>query len=41
MQAQYDYLLGNYPVGKEDAAQLAALQILVEYGSVTSPELSL
>lgn len=40
MQSQYDYLLGNYPVGKDDAAQLAALQILAEIGSVATPELS-
>lgn len=34
VQAQYDYLLGNYPVVKEDAAQLCALQALAEHGSV-------
>nr|AMS24255.1 kinesin 14-VIa protein [Marsilea vestita] len=41
IQSQYDYLLGNYPVGKEDAAQLAALQILAEIGSVANPEVNL
>eukprot|EP00250_Pteridium_aquilinum_P014170 c21823_g2_i3 orf=1-2091(-) len=40
IQSQYDYLLGNYPVGKDEAAQLAALQILAEIGSVGNPELS-
>ncbi|KAI5068842.1 hypothetical protein GOP47_0017187 [Adiantum capillus-veneris] len=40
IQSQYDYLLGNYPVGKDDAAQLAALQILAEIGSVGNPEMS-
>ncbi|XP_058180550.1 kinesin-like protein KIN-14I [Rhododendron vialii] len=40
VQLQYDYILGNYPVGREDAAQLAALQILVENGYVVSPESS-
>ncbi|KAG5534424.1 hypothetical protein RHGRI_022523 [Rhododendron griersonianum] len=34
VQLQNDYILGNYPVGREDAAQLAALQILVENGYV-------
>eukprot|EP00899_Mesostigma_viride_P014526 jgi/Mesvir1/23074/Mv10000-RA.2 len=33
VQAQHDYLLGNYPVGRDDAAQLAALQIISEIGS--------
>lgn len=40
VQSQYDYLLGNYPVGRDDAAQLAALQVLAEIGSVSNPELS-
>ncbi|MCO5547391.1 hypothetical protein L7F22_000840 [Adiantum nelumboides] len=40
IQSQYDYLLGNYPVGKDDAAQLAALQILAEIGSIGNPEIS-
>ncbi|KAF7134580.1 hypothetical protein RHSIM_Rhsim08G0024500 [Rhododendron simsii] len=40
VQLQHDYILGNYPVGREDAAQLAALQILVENGYVVSPESS-
>ncbi|KAE9466294.1 hypothetical protein C3L33_01794, partial [Rhododendron williamsianum] len=30
VQLQNDYILGNYPVGREDAAQLAALQILLK-----------
>ena len=33
VQAQHDYLAGNYPVGREDACQLAALQIHAEQGS--------
>ncbi|CAD7699890.1 unnamed protein product [Ostreobium quekettii] len=33
IQAQYDYLMGNYPVVREDAAQLCALQMQAEYGS--------
>ncbi|KAJ6417450.1 hypothetical protein OIU84_003214 [Salix udensis] len=40
VQLQHDYILGNYPVGREDAAQLSALQILVEIGYIGSPELS-
>jgi hypothetical protein len=35
---QHDYILGNYPVGRDDAAQLSALQILVEIGFVDTPE---
>lgn len=38
MQSQHDYMLGNYPVGRDDAAQLAALQILVDIGPVPNPE---
>lgn len=38
LQLQHDYVLGNYPVGRDDAAQLSALQILVEIGYVVSPE---
>ncbi|XP_050227524.1 kinesin-like protein KIN-14E [Mercurialis annua] len=38
VQLQHDYILGNYPVGRDDAAQLSALQILVEIGFVNSPE---
>lgn len=38
VQLQHDYLLGNYPVGRDDAAQLAALQIFVEIGFMESPE---
>lgn len=33
IQAQYDYLLGNYPVVREDAAQLCALQMQAEHAS--------
>ncbi|GBF96810.1 hypothetical protein Rsub_09666 [Raphidocelis subcapitata] len=32
MQAQHDYLAGNYPVVRDDAAQMAALQMQAEYG---------
>ncbi|CAI0396392.1 unnamed protein product [Linum tenue] len=38
VQLQHDYVQGNYPVGRDDAAQLSALQILVEIGYVGSPE---
>ncbi|KAM7519914.1 hypothetical protein LguiB_018876 [Lonicera macranthoides] len=38
VQSQHDYILGNYPVGRDDAAQLSALQILVEIGVVVAPE---
>lgn len=38
VQLQHDYILGNYPVGRDDAAQLSALQILVEIGFVVNPE---
>ncbi|KAJ8512716.1 hypothetical protein OPV22_003150 [Ensete ventricosum] len=34
VQLQHDYMLGNYPVGRDDAAQISALQILVEIGSI-------
>ncbi|GMI86293.1 ZWICHEL, KINESIN-LIKE CALMODULIN-BINDING PROTEIN, POTATO KINESIN-LIKE CALMODULIN-BINDING PROTEIN [Hibiscus trionum] len=37
-QLQHDYILGNYPVGRDDAVQLSALQILAEIGFVSSPE---
>lgn len=40
IQSQHDYLLGNYPVGREDAAQLAALQIIADLGSLPNPETS-
>ncbi|KAJ9511982.1 hypothetical protein QJQ45_004434 [Haematococcus lacustris] len=33
VQAQHDYLQGNYPVVREDAAQMSALQIQAEHGS--------
>ncbi|CAD7703005.1 unnamed protein product [Ostreobium quekettii] len=38
VQAQHDFLLGNYPVVREDAAQMCALQILAEYGPKLKPE---
>ena len=31
-QAQHDYLAGNYPVVREDAAQMCALQMQAEAG---------
>ncbi len=31
-QAQHDYLAGNYPVVREDAAQMCALQMQAECG---------
>ncbi|CAH9098359.1 unnamed protein product [Cuscuta epithymum] len=37
VQLQHDYILGNYPVGRDDAAQLSALQILVETGFINGP----
>ena len=40
-QAQHDYLSGNYPVVREDAAQMASLQMQAEAGScmLDAPEL--
>ncbi|VFQ99761.1 unnamed protein product [Cuscuta campestris] len=38
VQLQHDYIRGNYPVGRDDAAQLSALQILVEIGFDTGPD---
>lgn len=40
MQAQHDYLAGNYPVVREDAAQMCALQMQAEAGPtmLESPE---
>ncbi|PIA26323.1 hypothetical protein AQUCO_09500055v1 [Aquilegia coerulea] len=38
VQLQHDYIMGNYPVGRDDAAQLSALQILVEIGFVGNPD---
>ncbi|KAL5980142.1 Kinesin-like protein KIN-14I [Asimina triloba] len=38
VQLQHDYIFGNYPVGRDDAAQLSALQIFAEIGFVGSPE---
>ncbi|CAK9139640.1 unnamed protein product [Ilex paraguariensis] len=40
VQLQHDYILGNYPVGRDDAAQLSALQIFVEIGYDVVPESS-
>ncbi|CAD7697902.1 unnamed protein product [Ostreobium quekettii] len=34
VQAQHDYLLGNYPVVRDDAAEMCALQIYAEHGTV-------
>lgn len=33
VQAQFDYLLGNYPVVRDDASQMCALQIQADSGS--------
>lgn len=33
MQAQHDYLQGHYPVVREDAAQMCALQMQAEHAS--------
>ena len=33
VQAQFDYLQGNYPVVRDDAAQMCALQIQAEHAS--------
>ncbi|KAJ6313902.1 hypothetical protein OIU78_017537 [Salix suchowensis] len=41
VQLQHDYIMGNYPVGREDAAQLSALQILVDIGFFGSQESSI
>lgn len=38
VQLQHDYILGNYPIGREDASKLSALQILAEIGFVRRPE---
>ena len=40
VQAQHDYLAGNYPVVREDAAQMCALQMQAEAGPtmLDSPE---
>eukprot|EP00798_Chlamydomonas_sp_ICE-L_P023239 gene23239-30463_t len=38
LQAQYDYLQGNYPVVREDAAQLCALQMQAEHAADTDSE---
>ncbi|KAL5143064.1 Kinesin-like protein KIN-14I [Glycine soja] len=38
VQMQHDYILGNYPIGRDDAAQLSALQILAEIGFLNTPE---
>lgn len=36
-QAQHDYLAGNYPVVREDAAQMCALQLQAEVGPSHPP----
>jgi len=33
VQAQHDYLLGHYPVVRDDAAQMAALQMVAAHGA--------
>uniref|UniRef100_A0A7S0WQ45 Kinesin motor domain-containing protein n=1 Tax=Chlamydomonas leiostraca TaxID=1034604 RepID=A0A7S0WQ45_9CHLO len=38
VQAQHDYLLGNYPVVREDAAQMCALQIQAEHASTLTDD---
>ncbi|XP_061341742.1 kinesin-like protein KIN-14E [Gastrolobium bilobum] len=38
VQLQHDYILGNYPIGRDDASKLSALQILAEIGYVRRPE---
>ncbi|WJX55992.1 Kinesin-like protein KIN-14I [Trifolium repens] len=38
VQLQHDYILGNYPIGRDDASRLSALQILAEIGFVRRPE---
>ncbi|KAL9328352.1 hypothetical protein ACSQ67_003355 [Phaseolus vulgaris] len=38
VELQHDYILGNYPIGRDDASQLSALQILAEIGFVRRPE---
>ncbi|KAJ1380946.1 Prismane-like superfamily [Sesbania bispinosa] len=38
VQLQHDYILGNYPIGRDDASKLSALQILAEIGFVRRPE---
>ena len=39
VQAQHDYLQGNYPVVREDAAQMCALQIQAEAGPTLADDL--
>ena len=39
LQAQHDYLQGNYPVVREDAAQMCALQIQAEAGPTLADDL--
>ncbi|MED6143508.1 Kinesin-like protein KIN-14E [Stylosanthes scabra] len=38
VQLQHDYIFGHYPVGRDEASQLSALQILAEIGFVRRPE---
>lgn len=33
LQARHDYLLGNYPVVRDDAAQMCALQMFAAHGA--------
>lgn len=33
LQARHDYLLGNYPVVRDDAAQMCALQLFAAHGA--------
>lgn len=39
VQAQHDYLAGNYPVVREDAAQMCALQMQAEASSHNASDL--
>ncbi len=38
MQTQHDYLQGNYPVAKEDAAHVCALQMQAEFASTLADD---
>ncbi|GJP45792.1 hypothetical protein CLOM_g5128 [Closterium sp. NIES-68] len=41
LQAKQDYEEGNYPVPRDDVAQLAALQLIVDFGLLPEPEVAL
>ncbi|CAI5505647.1 unnamed protein product [Closterium sp. Naga37s-1] len=41
LQAKQDYEEGNYPVPRDDVAQLAALQLIVDFGLLPEPEVTL